>query len=113
MKIKGVKLSWKVLNHDFNSDKIVDYDIFWNGSAEEIAKRIKREKIDSYDKFKESMRTFFMRDFWSRTEYEILVSGLHTRVEPEKIDVWYQLEMNLDNLCEYLNDKLKLNIEIK
>lgn len=111
MKIKNVNLSWKVLNHDFNNDKIINYDIFWKGSAEEIAKRIKRDKLDNYDKFKESMKTFFMHDFWCRSEYEIMVSGLHTRVEPEKIDVWRQIEMNFDLILEYIIYKMDIDFK--
>lgn len=111
MKVKNVELSWKVLNHDFNSDKIINYDIFWKGSAEEIAKRIKRDKIDSYEKFKESMRPFFMSSFWCRTEYEIMVSGLHTRVEPTKIDVWRQIEMNYDLILKYIIYKMDIDFK--
>lgn len=111
MKIKNVKLSWKVLNHDFNNDKITSYDIFWNGSAEDIARRIKSRKLYDYETFKESMRTYFMHDFWSRSEYEIMVSGLHTRVEPEKIDVWYQIEMNFDLILEYIIYKMDIDFK--
>lgn len=111
MKIKNVKLSWKVLNHDFNNDKIIDYDIFWNGSAEEIAKRIKSRKLYDYETFKDSMKTFFMHDYWCRAEHEIMVSGLHTRVEPEKIDVWRQIEMNFDLILEYIIYKMDIDFK--
>lgn len=111
MKIKNVRLSWKVLNHDFNNDKIISQDIFYTSSAEEIAKRIKRDKIDSYEKFKESMRRYFMNQFWCRAECEIMVSGLHTRVEPEKIDVWRQIEMNFDLILEYIIYKMDIDFK--
>lgn len=111
MKIKNVKLSWKVLNHDFNKDKIINQDIFYTSSAEEIAKRIKRDKIDSYEKFKESMKMYFMNQFWARSECEIMVSGLHTRVEAEKIDMWRQIEMNLDRILEYIINEMEIDFE--
>lgn len=111
MKIKNVKLSWKVLNHDFNNDKIISQDIFYTSSAEEIAKRIKRDKIDSYEKFKESMKMYFMNQFWCRSECEIMVSGLHTRVEAEKIDMWRQIEMNFDLILEYIIYKMQIDFK--
>ena len=108
MKIKNVKLSWKVLNHDFNSDKIINYDIFCKSSSEEIAKRIKREKISSLEEFKESMKRMWMHDYWSKAECEIMVSGLFTRVEPTKIDIWRQIEMNFDLIIEYIINKMEI-----
>lgn len=108
MKIKNVKLSWKVLNHDFNSDKIINYDIFYKGSSEEIAKRIKREKISSLEEFKESMKRMWMHDYWSKAECEIMVSGLFTQVEPIKIDIWRQIEMNFDLIIEYIINKMEI-----
>lgn len=111
MKIKKVNLSWKVLDHDFNNDKIINYDIFWKGSPEVIAKRIKTEKINNYNDFKESMKRMWMHDFWSKSECEILVSGLHTRVEPTKIDIWDQIEMNLDRILEYVIKEMQIEFK--
>ena len=54
-----------------------------------------------------------MAQYWSRAEYEIMVSGLFDTDKPEKIDVWYQIEMNLDNIAEYLITKLKLDLKIE
>ena len=102
MKIKNVKLSWKVLNHDFNKDKIINYDIFWKSSSKEIAERIKNRKLFDYDTFKDSMKMYFMNYYWCRAECEIMVSGLHTKVNPVKIDIWRQIEMNLDRILEYI-----------
>ena len=112
--MKKPELKWYVMLHDFNKDKIVKYNVLeYDYLIDSLKKAVKKKEITNYDELNEFVKRKLMAQFWSRTEYEILVSGLHTRVEPEKIDVWYQLEMNLDNLCEYLNDKLKLNIEIK
>lgn len=113
--MKKVELSWNVMLHDFNADKIVKYDVLKNNDylVDRIKKAIKKGEITKYDELKELVTHILRATYWSRTEYEIMVSGIHTRREPEKLDAWFQLEMNLDNLCEYLNDKLKLNIEIK
>ena len=111
--MKKVELSWKVMLHDFNSDKIVSYDVLKNNDylVDRIKKAIKKGEITKYDELKELVKRILKATYWSRTEYEILVSGIHTRrTEPEKIDVWFQLEMNLDNIVEYLINKLKLEI---
>ena len=111
MKIKNVKLKWNVLCHDTNSDDIINYNIFWDGSSKEIADRIKKNKITNYNDFKNSMKSMFMHDFWSRTEYEILVSGLFTKVGNIKIDVWRQIEMNFDRVLEYIIKEMDINFK--
>ena len=112
--MKKPDLKWYVMIHDFNADKIVKYNVLeYDYLIDSLKKAIKKKEITKYDELKEFVKRILMAQFWSRTEYEILVSGLHTRVEPQKIDVWYQIEMNLDNLLWYLIEKLKLDIKIK
>lgn len=111
--MKKPELSWKVILHDFNSDKVIKYDVLKNNDylVDRIKKAIKKKEVTKYDELKELVSHILKATYWSRTEYEILVSGLHTRrEEPEKIDAWFQLEMNIDNLVEYLINKLKLDI---
>lgn len=110
--MKKVKLSWNVMLHDFNADKIVKYDVLKNNDylVDRIKKAIKKGEITKYDELKELVTHILRATYWSRTEYEIMVSGIHTRREPEKLDAWFQLEMNLDNIIEYLINKLKLDI---
>lgn len=111
MKIKSVKLEWYVLNHDSNKDKIVNYNIFWKDSSKEIADRIKKNKIVTYEEFRKSMKSWFMHDFWSKAEFEIMISGLFSKSEAEKIDVWRQIEMNLDRILEYIIKEMEINFE--
>ena len=107
-------LEWNVLLHDFNSSKIRKYNVLNDDYIiNSIKKAIKKQEIKNYAEFKEFIARKFMAQYWSRTEYEILVSGLFDIDKAEKIDVWYQIEMNLDNIAEYMINKLKLKIEVK
>lgn len=108
MRIKNAKLKWNVMRHDFNSDKIIAYNIFHSNFPEELATIIKKEKISNREQLKERLRRWFMYYYWSKSEHEILVSGLHTRSEQEKIDVWYQIEMNFDHIVDYIIREMKL-----
>lgn len=51
-----------------------------------------------------------MYRYWSKCEHEVIISGLSSRAleDAEKIDVWKQLEINLDNIVEYVNLKCDL-----
>lgn len=105
-------LEWYAIREDFNTHRL-EYINVLAGYKDEIKKRIKREKITTYEAFKESIRIMLMSRFWSRAEYEVLVSGLFTREEDKyvyKVDVWYQLEPNLDRICEYIIKELKLDL---
>ena len=111
--MKKVDLVWYAFREDFNSHNLERFNVLY-GMADEFKKRIKREKITTYAGFKELVRVMLMSRYWSRAEHEVLVSGLFTRDEDKyvfKIDVWYQLELNLDRIVEYIVRELKLDLE--
>lgn len=110
-------LKYYVLNHDFNKDEIVNFNIFDNIILErETVKEVKRylraprkykcyslkeqKYIYGFDGFVEELRTLIMWQEWGRCEYEILVSGTHTRkVEPEKWDCYMQALPNIEAIA--------------
>ena len=111
MRIKRAKLEWNVLLHDFNRDEIIKYNIFGKNSPLEIEKLIKKNKITTYRDFKEKMKSEFMYHYWSRTEYEIIVSGFCKDAKEYKIDVWTQIEMNFDRVLEYIIGEMKIEFK--
>ena len=110
MKIKNVNLEWNVLYHDFNARKIKPYNIFAGSFVEDLAKAIKKEKIEDREQLKEYLKRDFMYHYWSKSECEILVGGLHSSDinEFEKLDIWYQIEMNFDLIVDYIISKMEI-----
>lgn len=110
MKIKNVNLQWNVMMEDSNTRKIKPYNILGYNFAEDLAKAIKKEKITDRKHLKDYLKTEFMYHYWSKSECEIAVGGLFAKHpdEYEKIDVWYQIEMNFDNIVDYIILKMKL-----
>ena len=100
-------LEWNVLNYDFNKDEIIEYNVFNKEFENDIKEAVKDKRILNYEELKAYIKIKFQHRYWSRTEYEILVSGLFSD-NREKIDIYEQLEMNLDRITEYVNTKLKL-----
>lgn len=111
MRIKNAKLEWNVLLYDANKDEIRNYNIFGENSPLEIAQLIKKNKITTYADFKEKMKAEFMYHYWSRTEYEIIVSGFCKDAKEYKIDVWRQIEMNFDRVLEYIINEMKIEFK--
>ena len=113
MRIKNKKLVWNVLLHDFNSDKIITYNVFSDEFKENLYKEYRKKKINNKLELKEYIKSKMMYRYWSRSEYEIAVGGLYSKHPEnfEKIDAYYQLEMNLDHIVDYINDYLEMNLD--
>ena len=107
MKVKKINLKWYVLKYDPNLNQIINYNVMI-GLAEILHKKIKKKEVYDKNSLKEFLKREFMYRYWSKCEYEILVSGLLNKSEKEKIDIWRQLEMNLDNIVEHVNLKCDL-----
>lgn len=108
MKTKNIKLEWNVLIHDFNSDKIIKHNIFDSYYIERIEKDVKKKLVYDHETLKELSKTIWMSRYWCRSEYEILVSGLFSKSQETKLDAWYQIEINLDRIIEYVNAQLQI-----
>lgn len=109
MKVENVNLEWYVLRWDFNTKKVINYNILqWR--KEDIANEIRRKSIYNKSILREYLKTTFMYDYWSKTECEFYISDLHGD-DYEKIDIWRQIEPNLDLIVEYVNSKMELGLE--
>ena len=62
---------WLVYHHNFNSDKIEHYDVL-KYRAEHIKKLKKKAKTK--EEFSELLNKEFMWQYWSRSEYELVLN---------------------------------------
>lgn len=109
MKVKNKNLEWYVIIH--NSNKICRYNIFNEEFKNKLYKKYRAKRLNSLSDLREFIKTYCMYNYWSRTEYEVLIGGLFEDLNTfEKIDVWYQLELNLDRIVEYINNYLDMNL---
>ena len=109
MKIKTSNLEWYVLDWDENN-KIVKPINILKGLAEELAKEVKSGRVHNKSILREYLKTTLMYDYWSKAEYEFFISGLFGD-DCEKVDLWKQIEPNLDIITEYVNQKCDLNFK--
>lgn len=109
MKIKKVKLEWYAFRYDSNKQKLVFINVL-NGMEEEIAKKVRKGKKDKwkpvtdYNSFKDYIKGDLMYHYWSKSEHEVVIYDLFDTDDErgEKHDIWWQLEPNLDRICEYI-----------
>ena len=97
-------LEWYALLIDFNSGNLEKVNVFCKDDVTEIKKLRRNGKIQNRLDLKIWLKSRFMRQYWSRTEYEMIVSPWpKTSVDNDiKIDVWNQLEPNLDRITDYV-----------
>lgn len=112
MKIKNAKLAYYVFNYDFNKKEVYRFNILDSEDLKErIVKGIKKGEIKDIPSLKESLKRYFMYRYWSKAEYEILVTDLFPKdfeKESVKLDVWFQIEPNLDRIVEHIVNEMQI-----
>lgn len=95
-------LEWYVLIHDFNSDKIRQFNIFDSANFNKWL-NVALKKYETYEKFRENLKGALFYAFCGKAEYEIICKGLVSINKNEfKVDVYDQVFPNLDILAKYI-----------
>ena len=90
-------MKFNVIIQDFNSKEFVSYDIFPYLTHEY---KILKNKPSTYEDFKEFIKAKSMYQWWSRCEYEIILTGWPNTDFHKKIDIYWQIMMNIDVITE-------------
>ena len=85
---------YKVISWDFNSDNIEYYDIM--PFLIDSYKKIKKNKPKTFDEIKEFITNESRYRFWSRCEYEVIITGWPKQKREVKIDIFNQIMENID-----------------
>lgn len=103
------KLHWKVYKSDFNRKIIEEVDVLdYSIIKEEIVKDFK--EATTLEEFKEKVRKDLMYHFWSKCEYEIILShwpSLGDKGKELKIDIYDQIMLNYDVFIKYVWNTLQ------
>ena len=97
------KMKWNVIVEDFNSRKIVLYDIFTHsGFKKDVLDADK--KCETNEEFLDKVKDSLSYYFWAKCEYEVFVESLFvsTLDKKRKIDAYEQVMMNWDVFANYL-----------
>ena len=88
---------WNVYREDFNQRDIVKYNIFDHGGFAQDVKKLLKEDITK-DKFAEQLRRSLMYWFWSKSEYEVIISSWPVYINKAELN-------RLNTECEECNNK--------
>lgn len=97
-------LEWNVLYEDWNTREITSFNIFNHSGFYNDCKRYADEYKDDKWKFAKEVRNSLMYYFWSKCEWEVIVSSWPPIKEfkDKKISVFDQVDMNWNIFIEYL-----------
>lgn len=102
-------LEWNVYLEDFNNKKIRVYNIFNHYTFYEYCLKAKKKYKDDKDKFLDKIKSSLMYCFWSKCEYEIVLTSWPKRNNfyEERIDVYDQVMLNWSIFSEYIWENKK------
>ena len=96
-------LVWNVFYHDVNADRIEMFNIFKHGGLmEDLRKHYK--KCKTKEQFSEELRRSLMYYFWSKCEWEVLITPWcgSRKNESIKVDVYWQIQNNWEPFLDYV-----------
>jgi len=98
------ELVWNVFVDDFNGRKIQVYNIFHHGGFYADVKKYAKKYKDDREKFEEEIKRSLMYYYWSKCEWEIILSGWPPKddFDEEKVDVYDQVMLNWEIFINYL-----------
>lgn len=103
------KLEFYAFIYDWNTKSVVYTNVLsMFEDKKELLKQMKFWKVTNKAEFKEHIIISLKSRFWGRAEYEVLVTDLFPRDYEDfqnqavKIDVWFQLEKNIDIIVDLI-----------
>ena len=95
------ELEWYVLIHDINDDIIRHFNIFRSSKVQDMVNDALKH-YTNFEAFKTTLTKIFKYEYLSKAEFEIYVNGMFSKKESRKIDVYYQIEPNINIIAEYI-----------
>lgn len=103
--VKTKKLVWNVFVVKSGEGEIKVYNVFDHLSFyEDVMKHLK--KCETKEELSEALRHSMMYYFWSKYEWEVLISSLSDRDKDKalKVDAYWQVKNNWDVFVDYVWD---------
>lgn len=100
-------MEWNVIYYDFNRRAITTYNIFNHGRFYEDVKAVMKKNLSRKD-FDEALKRELMYYFWSRCEWELVISPwVGDENAAVKQDVAWQVMNNWSRFSDYVWEQSK------
>lgn len=95
-----IVIEWYVYYHDSNAQKIILWNVFNHGSFKNEVDKLLNEEVTK-EEFIDKLKRKLMYYFWSKCQYEIILSPWTGRANNIKIDIYDQIMLNWDKFVDY------------
>ena len=98
------EIKYYAMYYDFNAREIRKTNVIHEDTLKRLQDMVKKGKIKDRLQFRQCLRSEFMYRYWCKREWEISVGDLYEEdlSKYKKIDVYDQLETNLDVITDYI-----------
>lgn len=93
--------------YDINKKSFEPYDVMPYLINEYKVKKKKKKHPNTFDEFKKFIEGASMYMYWSRCEYELILTSWPNEDKQKKIDIHNQIMMNIDVITNLLMDNVK------
>ena len=97
---------FNVIIWDINRRKFIPYDIMPYLRKVYSEARVKPKTLNEFIRFVDSEAKY---QWWARCEYEVILQDWPCFTKQEKIDVYWQVSMNIEIIAKMLKDEVLLN----
>lgn len=104
--MKKIHKSFYTIIYNINNKTFEPYDIMPYFINEYKDKKKKKKHPKTFDEFKRFIESASMYQYWSRCEYEIVLTSWPCNDKQEKIDIHTQIMMNIDIVTNILMDNV-------
>lgn len=97
-------MEWNVIRYDCNGRKIGFFNIFSHGGFIKDVEELFADSSLNDSEFEEKLRRSLQYYFWSRCEYEVIVSSWPRGDVDRKIDFFDQVMANWRHFLKYVKE---------
>lgn len=96
-------MTWNVYVYDMNKRKIRLHNVFDHWRFNDEVQKMLADKKLTEEKFKTDLRSSLVYYYWSKAEWEVILTPFSSNPSDEKkIDVYDQVMNNWDIFCNYV-----------
>lgn len=105
-----VNLVWNAFRYSMNSHSLEIFNVIRDDLIADIEKAYRKKELKNMHDLEKIVNRWAMYHYWSKAEHEVVIYDLFDTDDKrgEKHDVYWQLNMNMDRLCEYIAREMKL-----
>lgn len=92
--------------YNINKKEFSPYNIMPYLIDEYKKEKKKKKQPNTFEEFKQFIAGASMYQYWSRCEYELILTSWPNEDKKEKIDIHNQIMMNIDRITEVLMDNV-------